>query len=69
MELIDLEKELAGPGKMVAMEKYDNELVALQSRIKDALRIGLTTDEFSKVNELNEVVTVARKLLRLQVRD
>lgn len=68
MELIDLEKELAGPDKMAALTKYDDALVALQSRAKEALRIGLPSDEFAKVSELDEVVTVARKLLRLQVR-
>lgn len=69
MELIDLEKELAGPDKNAAMEKYDQELVSLQARVKEALRIGLSTEEFSKVGALDEVVTIARKLLRLQVRE
>lgn len=69
MELIDLEKELAGPDKMSALAKYDEELVALQARAKEALRVGLQFDEFARARELDEVVTVARKLLRLQVRD
>lgn len=69
MELIDIEKELTGADKMASMAKYDEKLVALQSRAKEALRIGLTAEDFSKVNELDEVVTIARKLLRLQVRD
>ncbi|MCQ2367826.1 MAG: hypothetical protein MJ109_02300 [Kiritimatiellae bacterium] len=69
MELQDIERELAGADKMAAMAKYDETLVALQGRAKEALRIGLPSEEFSKVQALDEVVTVARKLLRLQVRD
>lgn len=69
MELLDIEKELAGPERMEALKKYDDTLVSLQTRVKEALRIGLAASDFAKVSELDEVVTVARKLLRLQVRD
>lgn len=54
---------------MEALKKYDDTLVSLQARVKEALRIGLAASDFAKVSELDEVVTVARKLLRLQVRD
>ena len=69
MELLDIEKELAGPERMEALKKYDDTLVSLQARVKESLRIGLAASDFAKVSELDEVVTVARKLLRLQVRD
>lgn len=69
MELLEIESELAGPGKMEALAKYDEALVSLQGRAKEALRIGLSAEDFAKVRALDEVVTVARKLLRLQVRD
>lgn len=69
MELLTIESELAGPEKQRALVKYDDVLVGLQARAKDALRIGLPSDEFAKVSALDDVVTVARKLLRLQIRD
>lgn len=68
MELLEIEKALSGPDKMVALEKYDGVLLGLSSRLEVALKRGLPPDEFQRCEELGEAVTVARKLLRLAVR-
>lgn len=68
MELLEIEKELAGPDKDAALARYDAKLVALGERLDRALRNGLPPDEFARAKDLPEVVTIARKLLRLQVR-
>ena len=68
MELLEIERELAGEGRMSAMERYDGVLRELAVRVGGALRAGLPPDEFGRCSELVEAVTVARKLLRLQVR-
>ena len=68
MELLEIEKELAGPDRHEAMERYDRMLVALGERAKAALAEGVPPDEYARVEALDEVVVVARKLLRLQVK-
>ena len=68
MELLEIERELAGPEKMMALQKYDGMLVALGSRLDAALAGGLPPDEFARCEGLGEVVVLARKLLRLQVK-
>ena len=68
MELLEIEKELAGPGREEALRRYDAQLVALERRLGEAMKTGLSPDEFAKCQPLAEAVTVARKLLRLQVR-
>ena len=68
MELLEIEKELAGPGREEALRKYDAQLVALGRRLEEAMKEGLSSDEFAKCEPLGEAITVARKLLRLQVR-
>jgi len=68
MELLEIEKELAGPEKVAVMERYDAVLVALDERRQAALAKGVPPEEYARVKALGETVTVARKLLRLQVR-
>ena len=69
MELLEIERELAGEGKEAAMEKYDRVLVALGERLAQAMTAGMTPAEYGKCEPLKDVVVVARKLLRLQIRD
>ena len=69
MELLEIEKELKGEGRAAALEKYDRQLVALDERCRAAMGAGLPPDEFRMCGTLAEAVTVARKLLRLQVKD
>lgn len=68
MELLEIEKELNGADKEAAMAKYDAVLIDLQSRLQEALRVGLAPDDFERCKPLEEAIVVARKLLRLQVR-
>lgn len=69
MELLDIEKDLAGTDRDAALERYDSVLKALAERLAAAQRQGMPPDEFARAKELAEAVVVARKLLRLQVRE
>lgn len=68
MNLLAIEEELAGPGAAAALARYDAQLVALQARLARACAEGLPPADFARCEGLDEAVTVARKLLRLQVR-
>jgi len=65
---MEIERELAGPGKEAALARYDAVLVALGRRIDATLKAGLPPEEFPKAESLKEACTVARKILRLTVR-
>lgn len=69
MELLEIERELAGPDRQKAMVKYDEQLIALGARLRAAMDAGLTPDDFARCEPLAEVVTIARKLIRLQVKE
>ena len=66
--LLEIERELAGPGKEAALARYDAALVALERRLEVAMKEGLPPDEFPKAEALREANTLARKILRLTVR-
>lgn len=68
MELLEIEKELAGPDGAAAMKRYDDVLVALGARLKSAMDRGVVPDEFPRCEALADAVVIARKLLRLQMR-
>ena len=68
MELLEIERELAGEERMAALEKYDGRLVALARRCREVMDAGMPPEEFRKLESLNEAVTVARKVMRLQVK-
>ena len=65
MNLLDIEKELAGPDGEAAMQRYDQMLARLDTRIADALQTGLPPDDYSAAEQLKNAVLLARKLLRL----
>jgi len=67
--ILALEKELAGPRAGEALARYDAVLVGLGTRAKAAVDAGLPPEEFARVAPLGEAVVLARKLLRLAVRD
>ncbi len=67
--LLDLEKELSGPNAEEALKRSDAVLVGLQHRIDEAMKKGLPPEEYQSVSSLSEANTVARKLLRLAVRE
>ena len=68
LRLLELEKELAGPGKDAALARYDAVLAALDTRIDAEMREGMPPSEFSRLELLKEANVLARKILRLTVR-
>ncbi len=66
--LLEIERELAGPGKDAALARYDAVLVGLERRLDAAMKEGLPPDEFPRVEALREANTLARKILRLTAR-
>jgi hypothetical protein len=66
--LLEIEKELAGPGRDEAFSRYDTMLAALGERIDAEMRSGLPPEEFQKADALKEADAIARKILRLTVR-
>ena len=68
MELLEIERELAGREKEAALEKYDGMLVALGERLRAVLAKGVPPADYGKFRELAESVVVARKLLRIQAK-
>ena len=68
IRLLEIEKELAGPGGEAALARYDAVLAALGRRLEAAMKEGLSPEEFPKAEALREANTLARKILRLTVR-
>ena len=69
IRLLDIERELAGPDADAALARHDAVLAALDTRLQNALDTGLPPDEFAPAEELRKANIVARKILRLAVRD
>ena len=69
IQLLDIEKELAGPDGQAALERYDQMLLALDERLATTLQKGLPHEEYIAADELKKAVLLARKLLRLAQRD
>ena len=69
MQLLEMEKELSGADRDAALSRYDAVLAGLERRIAEALRAGLPPDDFSRVEQLREANLVARKILRISVRE
>ena len=68
-QLLAIEGELTGPGAREALERYDAVLAGLDERLADALREGVSPDDFPKLQQLRDANVVARKILRLALRD
>ena len=68
MQLLEIEKELSGPGGSAAFARYDAVLSGLEERIAEAMRTGLAPDDYSRVEQLREANLVARKILRISAR-
>ena len=66
--LLDIERELAGPGADAALARHDAVLSALRAPLRAAIDSGLPPDDFSRAEELRKANTIARKILRLAVR-
>ena len=68
-QLLAIERELSGPGAQEALARRDAVLLGLENRIAAALRDGVAPDDYPKLEQLREANTIARKILRLSVRD
>ena len=68
-QLLALERELSGPGAQEALARHDAVLASLDARLADALRDGVAPEDYPKCEQLREANTIARKILRLAVRD
>ena len=68
MELLEIERELAGENGETALENYDGMLVALGERLRVTMAKGVPPADYRKHRELAESVLVARKLLRIQMK-
>ena len=66
--LMEIEKELSGPGRMDALARRDAVLVRLCGRIDEAMKSGMPPGEYSAVEALKDAAVLARKILRLTVR-
>ncbi|MCQ2396218.1 MAG: hypothetical protein MJ106_00785 [Lentisphaeria bacterium] len=69
MNLLEIEKELTGPDAQAALERHDGVLLALTDRLNAACDEGMPPDDFAKAEILKEAVVIARKLLRLKMRE
>ena len=69
LKLLEIEHELAGTGANEALKRHDAVLAALDDRIAGALAAGLGTDEYARVERLKEANLIARKILRLVVKE
>ena len=69
VRLLAIERELAGPDADAALARHDAVLANLDARVAAALSAGLPPDEFSRAEELRRANLLARKILRLAVRD
>ena len=68
-QLLALERELSGPGAAEALARHDAVLLGLENRLADALREGVSPDDFPRLQQLRDANVVARKILRLATRD
>ena len=69
LKLLEIEHELYGSNAEEALAKYDSVLESLDDRIAEALSVGLEPEEYARVSRLKESNIVARKLLRLAVKE
>ena len=68
-QLLALERELSGPGAQEALARHDAVLLGLEKRLADALDKGVSPEEYPKLTDLREANVLARKILRLAMRD
>ena len=68
-QLLAPERELSGPGAQEALARHAAVLLGLENRLADALREGVSPDDFPRLQQLRDANVVARKILRLATRD
>ena len=69
LRLLEIEHELSGAGADEALRRHDSVLAALDKRVSGCLAAGLGPDEYARAVRLKEANTIARKILRLAVKE
>lgn len=69
LKLLEIEHELSGASCEEAFQRYDAVLATLDQRLAKELDLGLQRDAFVRAEKLKEATLVARKLLRLAVKE
>ena len=69
LKLLEIEHELSGAGASEALKRFDSVLAALDDRIAGCLAAGLGPDEYARAVRLKEANLIARKILRLAVKE
>jgi hypothetical protein len=69
LKLLEIERELSGAGASEALKRFDSVLAALDERIAGCLAAGLGPDEYARAVRLKEANLIARKILRLAVKE
>ncbi len=69
LKLLEIEHELSSAGADEALKRRDSVLAALDERISRCLAAGLGPDEYARVERLKEANLIARKILRLAVKE
>lgn len=69
LKLLEIEHELSGSGAEATFARYDAVLAALDGRVSGCLAAGLDPEEYARARRLKEANLIARKLLRLAVKE
>jgi hypothetical protein len=69
LKLLEIERELSGAGADAALRRYDAVLAALDARVSGCLAAGLAPDDYARAERLREANLIARKILRLAVKE
>ena len=69
LKLLEIEHELSGAGALEAFRRRDSVLAALDERVSGCLAAGLGPDEYARAVRLKEANLIARKILRLAVKE
>ena len=69
LKLLEIEHKLSGAGASEALTRFDSVLAALDERIDGCLAAGLGPDEYARAVRLKEANLIARKILRLAVKE
>lgn len=69
LKLLAIETELTGPDREAAFARHDGLLAGLDGRLSALLQSGLTREAFVRAEQLKDATLVARKLLRLVMKE
>ena len=69
LQMLGMEEELSGPDAQEVMKKYDTKLINLDQRRVQAMNQGLTQEDFKRCECLGEAIILARKIIRLAIKN